>query len=802
MSSDRQAKQLATRLASLSGPATAVAVISSAALEWVRASESSAPASLVVISLGMAAGACLLRQVLARLAPSGGDPHRRSGLAFLGLVLFGILPFLTERIGRSFGSGESPEFVQLVVLRNLIWGLIAIAASERLLQAASALSLFLMLGVVTFLTGWAAYIAVVVYALGGLWLLLASQWRGLEGRFPVHSRREFPLRVGLSAIGVGVASVLLAAVCLSGGTSLRVLEGWAWGSGGSGEGDPFAARGVGDGPNLVSGTTSADSIGAVESDLFLDSNAPSLYDVFNDTFGEPVRKGETERAVALAPEKLLTNAAQVSAGAAGKGFAAVRKSPGGKKSPPPKLPENLLLTLGGRVPRHLRLETFERFDGREWTNLATPANHPPLVMQAEQLRSWAVIDRPLRAPTDAPAEVPVEAQVLKVHRLRTARIPTPNHPLSLHVQHVDRSDFFAWTSDEVFAFTGRETVPAQLVLHLRSQIHDPQRLKILPASEPPALPPLAEDESAIRELALGWTRGVPSGWPQVQAIVDRLREGYRLDRQRTAPEQSRNVAAEFLFRAKAGPEYQFATAAAALLQSLGYRCRLATGLYARPENQDWRGRETSVYRDDAHVWLEVFAQDGVWLTVEPSPGYEATPPLRTWAESLASACRQGGAWAANHPLVCLSLFALALLCWRHRLWFVDLLLTSGWRWSSRGTARRRALSTLWLLEQRLRWAGAPRPPGATLSRWLRTLPLAEPSENRKLLEEFLELANWALYCERESPHRDAATAQICQAVARAWPLPRLEHSLRGREARHTTAGRTIGSLWTRWKTAS
>lgn len=57
---------------------------------------------------------------------------------------------------------------------------------------------------------------------------------------------------------------------------------------------------------LVAAREHASSFGAVETDVFLDSEKPSLFDIFSDEFGEPVREkesGESAGIVSAASEQ-------------------------------------------------------------------------------------------------------------------------------------------------------------------------------------------------------------------------------------------------------------------------------------------------------------------------------------------------------------------------------------------------------------------------------------------------------------------------------------------------------------------
>ncbi len=61
-------------------------------------------------------------------------------------------------------------------------------------------------------------------------------------------------------------------------------------SGGSSYAQRGARSGVGDGDALVAAQQNANSFGNVDTDLFVDSPEPSLYDMFSEQFGEPRAK--------------------------------------------------------------------------------------------------------------------------------------------------------------------------------------------------------------------------------------------------------------------------------------------------------------------------------------------------------------------------------------------------------------------------------------------------------------------------------------------------------------------------------
>ena len=81
------------------------------------------------------------------------------------------------------------------------------------------------------------------------------------------------------------------------------------------------------------------------------------------------------------------------------------------------------------------------------------------------------------------------------------------------------------------------------------------------------------------------------------------------------------------FGPRRGPDYQFATAAAVLLRSLGYRTRLVSGLYAAPG-------ATTIPAHAPH--LPSIAKrprlgrgspsGGTWVGIDPTPGYQIVAP--------------------------------------------------------------------------------------------------------------------------------------------------------------------------------
>ena len=75
-------------------------------------------------------------------------------------------------------------------------------------------------------------------------------------------------------------------------------------SGGIDWSDPDARSGVGDGDNEVAASERPESVGFTESELYLETDRPSLYDAFNETYGQPLKPKKREKMVALAPQNV------------------------------------------------------------------------------------------------------------------------------------------------------------------------------------------------------------------------------------------------------------------------------------------------------------------------------------------------------------------------------------------------------------------------------------------------------------------------------------------------------------------
>ena len=693
-------------------------------------------------------------------------------------------PLLWEPIERLWRQqGQTFEGLILDGFRNMMLGLSVFAyqASVRKLCVAGSLFLTVFASCLSsdpFLLG-----LVIVYAVVGIWWLMGSYWDSLQGKLADQAQVQLPKRWLFGLAGF-VATVLLVLSFASRDVSVA-LSGFMPSSGGTDWSDPYARAGVNDGEMLVAGRDSARTFGPVESEIFMDSTEQSLYDVFNELYGDPPKKNrEQQRAIAL-PANLLREPEQTMATgkSSGSEFSTNRAPAKHRRKALKDIGGDALFHVKGRVPLHLRLQVFDLFDGEDWLSARPAVASSSPTMKVNGGKPWL----PLNQNGAMELFASEESHALKIHKLRTPVIPLPLHATGVHIDRVDQPSFFAYEQDSVLRMT-RDKLPGQIVIHLRSQAFDESLLKKEKASyhggdlRTRTLPTIP-DADQWKSLAQAWTQGISAGWPQVREVVRRLREfelerrndtfnrhaiGVRAEaqvsgkalaagrmetpaasalplttarfRRETINEQDSprsgergyvvgSPVSEFL-EARRGPDYLFATSAAMLLRSLGFSTRVVSGFYPDPANYDVRQKHTAVFKDDLHFWPEVYLGASTWAVIEPTPGYEVLGPPPGWWDIAWSAIKSAAAWAWSHRVaVGASALLLALLI-RFRIRLLDGLATLWWSITANNAERRMILNARRLLDRRCAWVGHARPKHTSTARWLNLF--GEPKTDRKI----------------------------------------------------------------------
>ena len=707
----------------------------------------------------------------------------------IGLALLFLLPYL---VGLVSHRRIMPEIALLSGLRNAGLGLAAMshhAASARLAVLVS----FFVTAVSSSLggdAGVAVLAPVLAFAVLGAFWLTWVYWNSLE------LRAERGVR-GLHFPVTGLIWVLMFVLTLGGiavigpGRAATALAGLVPTSGGTEESDPDARSGVGDGENEVAGSEDPQSVGFTDSEIYLETDRSSLYDAFSDTYGEPFRRQRQEKMVALMGGAIEQKERPAENLRAGREFSAVRKKPESNPRRPGELGAKALVYVKGPTPLHLPLTTYDSFDGTSWSEEVYTARE--FLADVGPRDSWIS----LRTST-ASWQAGSVTHKIKVGLLDSSPMPLPPHLYRFRVGSVQRLDFFAWAQYGIVRMTDR-TVPAGTVIDSQAWTVNHETLRQMrflrrPPDANDRYITLSQDyriDPGVFDLVQEWIRDVPEGWPQVEAVVSRLRQEYELDRSATVSADCEDVVAEFLLKTRRGPDYLFATSAAVLLRSLGYPSRVVSGLYASPENYDPRTRHTPIGLDGIHFWASVRVPGGGWIDIEPTPGYELLPPVLSWRERVAAAL----AWLAQRGrdhffslMAALSLGAFAV--WR-RGEIDDRLATLAFQLRPARDPRASVLRTLQLVERRARWAGCGRPPCQTPARWYLPLARTVAGEAGATLESLVALADWATH----GPDRlgllpgfgPSNVTLTCQSAVRDWTLSRFRCATSAMERKVATS---------------
>jgi hypothetical protein len=678
------------------------------------------------------------------------------------------------------GEGASPEGILLAVLRGMLVAGIALGTTGSQTTFVIAATVFVVTLAAVVVDHPAAGAAEAAYALAaGCWL--ASRGPAATGRV------RLPSRVGLAAAVAVAATVAL----LAGGhdTTGRAIAGWLPFSGGDSWAFPWARDGVGDGENLVAAREKPQATGPVDSNMFLTSHQPSLFDMFDDRYGEPLtkRNNQRQRAIALdVKQSQVTGSDEHFADSehAGREFSTVRRA-GRRRRPASNIAARAVVSVRGPAPVHLRLEVFEAFDGRSWRSDPPVAGPSALEHAGGDWMRWAD-----RSPVTDTAEPGArDRHEVTIGTLRTPALPLPTLPARLRIDRIDRADFFRTPAAEVVTLDGVD-VPAGTSVHVESVAQG------IDAGGWPAWAPAhgarADVPAWVVGVAAAW--GLPTGpvappdFSVAARIVAELAGRCTLDPDALPPPDCADTLRHFLTETRRGPPYAFAGAATLLLRACGYQARLAGGLHVSGERRDIRSRRLVASEEDAHLWAEVADAGGRWIPVEATPGIRLRQPALSWWR------RVGGGvgrlvTVPNAAAVAVALAVAAIvfvigLAWRR---LVDAVITAVWRITVTGRRGCPLVATWRLVEWRAWLAGCPRPAHETARAWYVEACSGVDATSSSAAGGFIGALERAVYgppqrCRDRAHHlliaRNAAAALTVAALRVAHPGPTVPRTVR------------------------
>ncbi len=555
-------------------------------------------------------------------------------------------------------------------------------------------------------------------------------------------------------------------------------------SGGTGNTDPFARFGIGDGPEEVAGDN-ARAAGMVESDKMIEDNKNGLIDAVSDMYGRPHKPREDqERMVAGGKVDVIQFHGKLPDNRRpSRDFDTSRKGP---KSDKKLLSQKAraVFEVEGRTPLHVRLVAYETYDpaAARWIEARKPASK---LIEAEG-GDWMRVGH---VKESAGWYLKDERHRLKVADLKANLVPTPSLLIRFRINKVDRPDYYEWDYVGVLALAGRKRTPPGVVVSTDCRTLDPHRLpeSAFAAVGTPggSAPALGEVPDALRpeidRIAREWASDKPRGWPQVDVVLTKLRAEYTHDRTAAPPPDHPAPVVWFLTESRRGPDYLFATAAALLLCSLGHPARVCLGYYADPDAYDPETAHTPVRVSDLHTWPEVLLRDGQWLVVEPTPGYDVLSPRLPWAERAWLALQAIGRWAVQNAFALTAiLIASAAVIWKRQA-ILDALFVRLWRWFPGRSWREVVFGCLRLIERRCRWQRCGRTHEQTLAAWAASLQRGAPEDVE--LAELVRLSECAAYApDLPAPLPPEDIRSVCRRAIESWTLNRLNQRTRQRGA--------------------
>ncbi|TWT94726.1 transglutaminase family protein [Stieleria varia] len=662
----------------------------------------------------------------------GDRSGRAKRVANLATLLLSLTPVLFAFLARRHGSPIAFEMSALTTFGAVSLAVAVSATSHRTRSLSLIISGFLVLFSASISDSPNAALLPIIWMLGCVWHLIANHWERLDLAMPASVERTWSLRPGLLIVTLVVLLAGGYAVKDHVGASRR-LAGLMPTSGGSAWSDPAARSGVGTGNFAIAAKDHAESFGAVDSDIFLESTESTLFDMVNDAIGDAIKKNKWERRQAMGNENVIPMHEQAAKSEQGGGTFSTERMPPPKHHHFADAKDASIVQWDGPTGIRLAMQRYDTFDGRDWSQSAD-LKQDKLVRVDVSGNHWffepfmrGVLDRSPDAAT---------VGLLKVIRLQSQRLPVPMLTAGIHIKAVDRQDFFGIEKDGSFFMPGREKVPPLTVIHVagvglkEDDIRD--NLVVKPAKGASLASCEFLDESTrnvISELVRTAIAGHRVPADQLTACVEKLRHEFTFDRN---GESIATSLPEFL-QSRRGGDHLFATTAALMAREIGLPSRLATGFYVRDDAFNIAAGHSSVLAEDVHVWAEVQLDDGRWFEIEPTPGYEQPHYQPSWGLTARRFA------AAHWPSFAGGMLVVAAGYVTRQVW-MDWLLTAMWSLAGWLRPRHRIRLAIRIIETRARMAGHRRPPGKTQRAWLQQLT-ATDARLASAAERFTDVAD-------------------------------------------------------------
>lgn len=667
-------------------------------------------------------------------------------------ILLSIAPIVIAVIARAFGSPIAYEMTMMSTLgaASLTMAIGSSPTQPHLARSKSTRSMSLVAS--GFLTLFAVAISdhslAVLIAMAWMavcvWHLVANHWERLDLCAVDEVRRGWRVRPTSVIAAIGLCIITGLVVHDRFGDSKRFAFGFMPTSGGTIWSDPAALSGIGSGDAAIAAKDHAESFGAVESDLFLESTESTLFDMFSDSIGEPKKKNKWERRQGLTSDRVLEAHTKTAKSDKGGSSFSTDRMPTQKHLHLGDRVENAVVQWAGPTGIRLAMNRYDSFDGVDWSNDATHRNEK-LVRRQHDGAAWFFDPIFLKRPGTS-----TEVNLLKVLRLDSTHLPVPMMTSGLHIKDVDRQDFFGIDDDGSFFMPGRDQVPQFTVVNVAhaSMMEDELLNNICNLAEQNPAATTNRSHHRLTDQAKSWTVGLDDPYTRLQAIITRLRTEFIFDR--GAEFTSDEPLAEFL-ETKRGGDHLFATAAALMARHVGLQSRLVTGFYVRPSAVDVGAGHTNVVPEDVHVWAEIMLNDGRWFEIEPTPGYQ--PPVYT--PSIWLVARRAAVSYWPHTIATM---VTGWLIFATRLFWIEIGLSVLYPIGAIVWPRRRMTLAMRVIQTRAKLAGCPRAVGRPQRDWLLSLTATE-EKLRESVRRFCDAADRAAFADSDNAFDDQSLSK-------------------------------------------
>lgn len=711
---------------------------------------------------------------------------------------------------RQFGYGDANEIVAITSVLNVALSLAIFSGVAGFERAVFWLCSSLVLFVCFTTQSTTVFTAAFCYLAIAMWWMLDSYWQRLQATALDAESRSLPIRAiawGGSIIGLILVGGL---ATLAGPIRETIsLPGFMLTSGGeNGYSNMYSRAGVGDGDMLTNGEN-ATSVGAVETDQFIEDDKPSLYDIMSDMYDGPKMK-RTEQSKAVSPDAIAKHIHDLKqAEQSGKTFRTLREPAEQKNLDIEDRISNALFYVEGPVPTRFAVDYFHHFDGWDWSKISlseSETRKPEINLEFHQEKPWYTFNLP-----DIGLLTGERHHKVKVMRLKTKNLPVPPFLKAWHIHQVDRENFFRLNSAGAIDLNGG-ILPSQSVINTISQIPDfsrsnaPQKLvsrdemqimqtvtgwlgiqngsnesgaafhrEVGDQSSSFLQVPENTTKARLQSLVEQWTEGKPKGWQQIQSIISKMRKEFQLDPALVASESSSDPIASFLDNG-GGPAYLFATTAAMALRSAGYETRLAKGFVVRKKDYVRTSNQSIVDSENYHAWPEVRLGESIWIPVEPTPGYPIPARYKSTWEHVVSTVSFVIETVLSHPIISVTVLLSLGIVAGYRKALVSIGFWCFWCVLFFVRPKTRLRITRQLLDLRFWAAGIPRPPSLPIQAWFEQW-------NRNHQYDFFMYWNRAQFSDGFDSNSDRqAIQQACCTIVAELSLRRITNFVKRNES--------------------